>query len=69
MRSGEDEERLLSRHWRQNPLGADGGGTIAVKNSDIRIEPQSFTETRQLSDQFDSIVASQFRWVNLVDEE
>jgi len=69
MRSGEDEERLLSRHWRQNPLGADGGVTIAVKNSDIVVEPQSFPETRQLSDQLDSIVASQFRWVNLVDEE
>jgi hypothetical protein len=63
-----DEERLRTRHWRQNPLGDDGGVT-AVRNSDIAVAPQSFPDTKQLRDQLDSIVASQFRCVNLVEEE
>jgi hypothetical protein len=68
IRRSDDEEKLLRRHWRQNPLGGDGGATAPLKNSDITFEPQSFPDTKQLRDQLDSIVASQFRCVNLVEE-
>jgi hypothetical protein len=69
IRNRVDEERLFNRHERQNPLGDDGGVTAPVRNSDIVVAPQSFPDTKQLRDQLDSIVASQFRCVNLVEEE
>jgi len=69
VKSSGDEERLLSRQWKQNPLGDDGGVTGPARNSVITVAPQSFPATKQLSDQSDSIVASQFRCVNLVEEE
>jgi hypothetical protein len=69
VRSSGDDHRVLSRHWRQNPLGDDGGLTGPARNSIIGVAPQSFPDTKQLSDQLDSIVASQFRCVTLAEEE
>jgi len=69
VKSSGDEERLLSKQWKQNPLGDNGGVTGLAKNSVITAAPQSFPAAKQLSDQLDSIVASKFRCVNLAGEE